>query len=69
MAKNNSFLRILGFPDPDGKILKNDELFIVPNKDAFQRVSHILYLKCQNFKVNFLICIFADYSFLIVQIG
>ena len=50
MAKNNSFLRILGFPDPDGKILKNDELFIVPNKDAFQRVSEYLYLKLPYFQ-------------------
>ena len=38
MAKNNLFLRVLGFSDLDGKILKNDELFFVPNKDAFQKV-------------------------------
>jgi len=45
MAKNNLFLRVLGFPDLDGKILKNDELFFVPNKDAFQKVIHFLLCK------------------------
>ena len=39
----SKFLPLLGFQDPDHKILSNKELFVVPNKDAFQKV--IVYFK------------------------